>query len=101
MKQEIINFYAKKGLHIEKLIQKRDPGITPDQIKVAAAKVYYEIKNGLKLKPRMIGHRVHRLSKMVDVEKIAAWYRKKEKNVVEVDKSDKDVEITVKIKGLK
>lgn len=71
MKKEIIDFYADKGLHISKMINRRPYDVSPEQIEAAAELVYYDIQNGHELKNIQIASEVFRVAKDINGEKYA------------------------------
>lgn len=78
MKKEIIDFYADKGLHISKIINRRPYDVSPEQIEAAADLVYHDIQNGRQLKNIQIASEVFRVAKDINGEKYA-----QEKAIVE------------------
>lgn len=71
MKKEIIDFYADKGLHISKMINRRPCGVSPEQIEEGAELIYYDIQSGRQLKNIQIASEVFRTAKNVTGEKYA------------------------------
>lgn len=71
MKKEIVNFYAEKGLHISKMINRRPSDISPEQIEAAAELVYKDIQDGRELKNIQIASEVFRIAKDINGEKYA------------------------------
>lgn len=63
--QEVEEFYAARGLHINKLIARRPDGVSPAQIKEAAERVHYTLKHGKKVKPINIARVIKRAAKRV------------------------------------
>jgi len=50
MDKKIKEFYAKKNLHVNRMVEKRPADIKPAQVYVAAEKLYQRIQNGLDIK---------------------------------------------------
>ena len=62
--QEAERFYALKNLQIEKLIQRRRPILTPEQVKLASQQVYEDIQAGqYQVKTIALAHTVWRVAK--------------------------------------
>ena len=63
MKKQIIDFYANKGFHIPKLIERRPRGLTPAQVEAGAVKVFDLLERGEFIKDINIALRVWREAK--------------------------------------
>lgn len=71
MNQEILDFYADKNLHINKMIDRRPQGLTPEQVKAAASVIYDKLQEKPdSIKCVQIAHEVFRCAKkMKNTEK--------------------------------
>lgn len=100
MKKEIVDFYANKGLHISKMINRRPMDIAPEQIEAAAELVYKDIQAGRQLKNIQIASEVFRVAKDINGEKYA-----QEKAIVEdankiIDELKRHIEELTKAKDM-
>ena len=66
MKKEIIKFYADKAFHIPKLIARRPPELSPEQIEAAAVEVYNQIQGGLQIKQINIYRHIKEVARTID-----------------------------------
>ena len=69
MNKEIIEFYESKNLHLSKMIDRRPAGITPEQVRGAAEKVYREIKEGRQIKDIRIAWEVWAAAKQINADR--------------------------------
>lgn len=89
MKPEIIKFYADKGLHISKMINRRPPDIGPEHIEAACDLLYTDIQGGAIYKDIAIVPAVFRLAKDINGEAYAQAhkvFRNHEKIIISLKK---------------
>lgn len=65
MKKKILKFYAGKGFHLSKLIDRRPQPLNSAQVEAAAVKVFNMIKKGQVIKDINIARKIFDLAKTI------------------------------------